>query len=276
MEIVRTFKDSAAVEDTINILSESGLPRGTHIFFIDDSTGKIYREEHNKVVLAGAQFTACKHFDIPVSVTLPNYNTELGIGNVSTQNMANPVPEYTYLFCCGTSGCGIEASQVYPVLYHSRINPSAVIPFRYENSNNDLNKQQRQIYFGRKEFPDEGKIAYYYKAFDSQPQIYSRFVDGTMIDNTVYSLQTTQKAVTMVQVRLKITMSDFRDWFFAKDGIENARINTLSLLTGWKSVDSRTGYVYYNDVRPLTQLNFTNEWLIDLTKSITIIYQIMY
>lgn len=275
MNVKRTFKDDLGISDNHQIYTESGLPKATRVLFIDDETGKILREEHNRVVIAGAQFTACKHFNIEPAITLPNYNTELGIQNM-IMAPSKEVPEYTYLFCCGTSGCGIEASQVYPVIYHSRIHPNDLIPFRYENIDNDLNPTQRKIYFGRKEFVDENKVAYYYKAFDSQPQVYMNFLDGTMIDNSVYELKTTQKATTMVQTRLKVTKSDFRDWFFAKDGIENARINTLSLLTAWKYTDPTTGYDYYNNVRPLTQLNFTNEWLIDLSKSITIIYQIMY
>ena len=36
------------------------------------------------------------------------------------------------------------------------------------------------------------------------------------------------------------------------------------------------GFKYYKNPTPLTQLNFTNEWLVDLTKSITILYQIFY
>ena len=275
MEYTRTLVDDCGIRDNHKIIAETGLPKSTRVLFIDDETGKVLREEHNRVVIAGAQFTACKHFDIAPAVTFPNYNTELGIQNM-VQTPSKAVPEYTYLFCCGTSGCGIEASQVYPVTYHSRIHPNDLIPFRYEDNHNDLNDVQRKIYFGRKEFKDEGKVAYYYKAFDSQPQVYMNFLDGTMIDNSVYGMKTTQKATTMVQTRLKVTKSDFRDWFFAKDGIENARINTLSLLTAWPYTDPKTGYVYYNNVRPLTQLNFTNEWLIDLSKSITIIYQIMY
>ena len=80
----------------------------------------------------------------------------------------------------------------------------------------------------------------------------------------------------MVEIRFKITKSDLRDWFFATEGIENARINTMSLLTAWEYEDPLTGYKYYNNVRPLTQFNSSNEWLIDLSKSITIVYQIFY
>ena len=163
MNINRLLQDDYTIQDNHQIIRDSGLPKETRIIFIDDETGKIIREEHNRVVIAGAQFTACKHFGISPAVDLPNYNTELGI-----QNMIMPpskeVPEYAYLFCCGTSGCGIESSQVYPVTYHSRIHPNDLIPFRYEDIDKDLNPTQRKIYFGRKEFVDDNKVAYYYKA----------------------------------------------------------------------------------------------------------------
>lgn len=269
------LRDNIIASDKHNILKESGLPKGTNIFFIDDETGKPYRIEHNRVTIAGAQFTACKHFGIDPIVDFPNYNTSLGISNMILAP-SKAIPEYAVLFCCGTSGCGIEGSQVYPVTYHNWIHPDSLIPFRYEDIGADLSAEQRKIYFGRKEVPEERKVAYYYKAFDSQPQIYMSFLDGTQIDSDVYTINTKQQATTMVQVRLKVTKSDFRDWFFSTEGIENARINTLSLLTAWPYTDPVTGYIYYNNVRPLTQLNFTNEWLIDLTKSITIVYQILY
>lgn len=275
MSKILRLNDSMKILDKHDVLKDSGLPKGTNIFFIDDATGKVSRIEHNRVTIAGAQFTACKQFGIDPIVDFPNYNTALGISNM-TLAPSKAIPEYAFLFCCGTSGCGIEASQVYPVTYHNWIHPDSLVPFRYEDISSDLNAEQRKIYFGRKEIAEERKVAYYYKAFDSQPQIYMRFLDGTQIDSDVYTIDTKQQATTMVQVRLKVTKSDFRDWFFAKDGIENARINTLSILTAWPYTDPVTGYMYYNNVRPMTQLNFTNEWLIDLSKSITIVYQILY
>ena len=249
----------------------TGKPKN-RILFIDDNTGEILREETNMVVIAGAQLSAMKHFGLDELVPFPNYNTELGITNISG---APENEEIACLFCCGNNGCGMETSQVYPVKYNSRIHPNNLVPFRYERSDNDLPSAQRSIYFGRKEITELGRVAYYYKAFDSEPQLHIKYTDNTQIDSNVYNISTSQKAVTYVEMRLKITVSDFRDYYINTTGLENSRINQLSILTGWKKT-AEDGFVYYQNVRPLTLLNFTNEWLMDLSKAISIVYQMYY
>ena len=73
---------------------------------------------------------------------------------------------------------------------------------------------------------------------------------------------------------MKITKDDFRDYFIATTGINDARINSISLLTAWyKDIDT---YRYYQDIRPLTRLNIPNESLIDLRKGIDIDYSLFF
>ena len=73
---------------------------------------------------------------------------------------------------------------------------------------------------------------------------------------------------------MSVLRSYCRDYFIATTGINDARINTISLLTAIpKTVN---GFTYYQNIRPLTKLNFPNEELIDLTKGIDFIYQIFY
>ena len=73
---------------------------------------------------------------------------------------------------------------------------------------------------------------------------------------------------------LRITKEDFRDYFKATTGINDAKVNSLSLCTAWYTEDG--GYKYYQDIRPFTQLNIPNESLIDLTKGIDITYHIYF
>ena len=77
-----------------------------------------------------------------------------------------------------------------------------------------------------------------------------------------------------ILLRLKVTKEDCRDFFVATTGINDARVNTISLLTAWSKEIG--GVKYYQDIRPLTKLNFPNEPLIDLTKGLDIIYHIYY
>ena len=269
---ILNFKDTIDIEDKIIISSDKGGPKGSRILFIDDETGKPYREEHNKQVIAGSQFTAMRQFGLKPAVKFPNYNQELGI---DPTDMGLDNNDITCLFCCGNGGCGNEADQVYPVKFASRIHPKDLVPFRYQQMDDDLTAAQREIYFGRKEIPEDNRIAYYFKAFDSIPQLHPKFIDGTQIGSDVYELATSMRATYYVEVKLKITRSDLRDFYLATDKLGNARINQISLLTAHVE-EGTDGFKYYKNIQPLTQLNFTNEWLVDLNKSITILYQIFY
>ena len=265
------FKDTIDVDDKISLSNTNG-PKGSRVIFIDDETGKPYREEHNKQVLAGSQLTAMRQFGIRRAVKFPNYNQELGI---DTGDLGIDSNDIACLFCCGNAGCGTEADQVYPVTFGGRIHPNSIIPFRYQRMDDDLTKAQRDIYFGRKEILEENRIAYYYKTFDSQPQLHLQFIDGTQIGSDIYELATSMRATCFVEIKLKITRSDMRDFYIATDKLGNARINQISLLSAHIEM-GQDGFKYYKNVQPLTQLHFTNEWLTDLNKSITILYQIFY
>ena len=204
---------------------------------------------HNKVVIAGSQFIAQKCFNLPANV-----------------------PKVC-LFCCGTKGCGTENSQVYPVNYTKRIAPDGdLVPFRYQLKQNDLSDEMRAKYFGRKETTD--RYAYYFKAFESDPKTYMRFVDGTIIDANLYDSQNEKDAETFVEMSMQITKDDFRDYFRATTSINDAKINSISLLTAWYTESG--GYKWYQNIIPLTQLNIPNEPLIDLTKGIDITYHIYF
>ena len=99
-----------------------------------------------------------------------------------------------------------------------------------------------------------------------------QYIDGTPIDGTVYDSIKTTSAETYVELSLKITKEDVRDYFVATVGIDEAKINSISLCTGYPVEEG--GYLYYKDIRPITKLNIPNESLIDITKGIEIIYHI--
>lgn len=245
--------------------------RRTEIFLKSHETGEILQILDNKVVIAGAQYTACKHFDLNPVVDLPSYNKSLGLDNsVYGQTPANT--HKICLFGCGTDGCGTENSQVYPVEYGGRISPTSLIPFRYQLTNNDISDELRNTYFGRK--VANGRIAYYFKAFETEPTLNMRYIDGTLIDENLYDANNPKEKETYVELMLKITKQDFREYFTTTTGIESAQVNSISLLAAWfTEVD---GFKYYQDIIPVTQLNFSNEPLIDPTKGIDIIYHIYY
>jgi hypothetical protein len=135
------------------------------------------------------------------------------------------------------------------------------------------NEQRNNIYFGRKTL-SSSYYAYYFKAFDSKPVFTQQFTDGTAIDSTIYSTTSNLAVESIVNMQMSVTPDDCRDYFIETTGVNDARINTISLCTGWaKTIDT---YTYYQDIRPVTKLNFPNECLIDLKKGIDIDYSIYF
>ena len=72
-----------------------------------------------------------------------------------------------------------------------------------------------------------------------------------------------------------INKYDFRDYFINNTGINTAKMNQFSLCQAWEVTDSE-GHKWYQDITPVTQVNISNESLIDLTKGIEITYQTYY
>jgi len=247
----------------------------TNIVIKNEFTGEEVFRGSNKVIIGGSAFTAAKHWNIAPPVFTPTYNTIMGLDNSVIEPYSGDgirKEEQVFLFAVGTDGCGQENSQVFDVNYTKWIAPENLVPFRYQLETNDIAGHLRDKYFGRK--TTTNRIAYYFKAFEMPPLFKQQYVDGTPIDENIYTSSRIEEVESFVEINLKITKEDCRDFFLATTGINDARINTISLLTAWKKeID---GYVYYQDIRPLTKLNFPNESLIDMSKGLDIIYDIYY
>ena len=269
--------DGLQTNDIVNILSKSSL--NTSIDIIDHETGRvIFKGLHNKVIVGGSGLLARDLFDIDTEEVTPTYNDRLNIvtpDGAETNTLdphTNATKDYPkiLLFCIGLDGCGSENSQVYTVDYTKWMAPDMMIPFRYPLASADLSDSLRETYFGRVESGDH--IAYYFKRFDGDPVLVQQYIDGTPIDGNVYESVKTESAETYVEITLKITKEDIRDYFIATTGIDSAKINSISLCYAWpKEVD---GHIYFQDIRPMTKLNIPNEPMIDITKGIDIIYHI--
>jgi hypothetical protein len=236
-------------------------------------TGEIIFTKRNKLILPGAGFLARALFDLPGTEITPSYNSALSLDNTIYTTVPTGVNK-TALFCVGTDGCGRENSQVEEEDYRKWINPTTgLVPFQYRPLNKDItNSARKDVYFGRKTLASY--YAYYFKKFDSNPQLIQQFTDGTPIDNTIYSTTSSLPVETIVNMQMSVTPSDCRDYFIATTGVNDARINTISLCTAWyKEIN---GYNVYQDIRPVTKLNFPNECLIDLKKGIDIDYSVYF
>ena len=273
------LEDGVLVHDELNgrkikLNIHNTRPRGVVSAYIEGTNIPLFERRENKVICDGSMFTAMKHFDMLPPVTLPTYNTALNLENIDPLTAREQMDCLVCLFCVGTSGCGPEASQVFDVDYTKWIKPDELVPFRYQLADNDLSDDDRTKYFGRKEITAMQRIAYYFKAFDIDPVFKAQYVDGTPIDEHLYESDNSIDVEVFVEMKMSITRRDCRDFFIAHSGINDAKINTISLCTAYPK--DYQGHVYYQNIKPLTKLNFSNESLIDQTKGIDIIYDLFY
>ena len=270
----------------------------------------LFKGLKNKVIIPGSGLIARKLFDIDTNEITPSYNEAFGdamytpeadttceeinkqieANNATIENpdlqtktldpktVASKDNHKVLLFCIGIDGCGTESSQVYPVDYRKWLAPENMIPFRYQLGTNDISDELRETYFGRTEINDGEFLAYYFKRFETNSTLVQQFIDGTPIDANIYNTTKTDSAETYVELNLKITKEDVRDYFKATVGIDQARINTISLCSAYPVAEinpnNNKPYIYWKEIRPLTKLNIPNEQLIDVTKGIEIIYHI--
>lgn len=252
----------------------------------------IFEPLHNKTVIAGSALTAMKLFNLDKSIlnNTPTYDEilELGLNSIISEDgprvylrdingdildtKSDESQRRIVGFCVGKGGSGLGISDVYNVKYCDYITKDNLIPFRYPLiSADDIDET---IYKGKKTL--DTRTAYYFKKFDQEPTFYQNNISEA--DN----------AQTCVELHLKITKEDCREFFIAHSGLENAVINQISLVSAWSKeieitkLDSITGQPttrkveYYKDIRPFSLLNIPNDGLSDLSKSISIIYTLYF
>lgn len=279
------FKDKHDVRDVCGL----GIPKRTRITAIDHETGEVIGTYENKILAPGSQMTACKIFGIEPNVIFPTYNTELGL-----QNSLDPYPDtqpynspIVCLWAAGRSGAGSTDGEINVVSTTDRIDPKTddngvykdIVPFRYVDKAEDLDDDEREFYFGRKVF-DEGtsqeKIAYFFKAFDTEPQLHVRYIDGTEVTDSMYDVVSSQQVEIYVEMRLSVDKQDFRDYFDEVLGWDKANISTISLLLAWYDDTQGDNYRWYQDILPYSKFNFAQEQLKDLNRAIDFNYQVYF
>lgn len=274
MDKKKVFFDENSSKDICS-LENPNKEKKNKVIIRDPETGEVLFTGFNKVIVSGSAFTAAKHFNITPHTDTPSYNTVLKLDQTQVDRYNETGirrEEIVCLFAVGIGGCGAEASQVYDVDYTKWIKPEELVPFKYQLASDDLPEYFRDKYYGRK--TQGNRIAYYFKAFENPPTFNQLFSDGTPIDENIYESTRKDEVESYVQVNLKITKEDCRDWFLATTGINDAKINTLSLLTAYPY--EHEGHIYYQNIRPLTKLNFPSEPLIDTSKGLDIEYHIYY
>ena len=285
-----TIKDRHIITDNRSELyyRMSGGPTKTRIVITNHDTGEILAEGHNKILVPGSQITACNQFGLDQTVAFPTYNSILSLQNSGSDWAVTPLnTPITCLWCAGRDGYGTSANEIYVVSNTDRIEATNdIVPFRYVASDNDLSNELRSIYYGRHVDSTTGYISYYFKTFDTTPQLHIRYLDGTEVSANMYSIDSTQSVEVYVEMRLSVTKLDFRDYFDKVLGWDKADISTISLLTAWynntisenptAAAADQIYYKWYQDVIPFSKWNFKAEDLSDKTKAIDFNYQVYY
>ena len=212
-------------------VADNAIVRKTDIIIKAAGTDIVLFRGSNKVILPGSYYTASKHFGINPPIKLTSYNTALGLEGIQSLTDSEERSALVTLFAVGIDGCGPESSQVFDVDYTKWIKPESLVPFRYVYEDNDLSATMREKYFGRKVITGTDKIAYYFKAFETAPTLHMQYIDGTPIDENIFISDNDMDVETYVELNLTITKDDCREFFDATTGINDAKVNTISLLT---------------------------------------------
>ncbi len=302
--------DSCRSNDSI-LFNKFGTGRiNSKIEFFNDQGERIWEPLHNKTVIAGAALTLMKLFNLDRSVleNTPTYDDVMRLDDAATNtdypavsisdgngSVVGSMPDETQRiiigFCVGIGGSGLEASDVFDVPYASWITPDNIIPFRYPLQSSD--SVDESIYKGKKTISlsnGQTRCAYYFKEFSNTPNLVQNYVStiGTFTDSvsaeSVYNNSiSADKAQSYVELHLKITNDDCREFFLTHSGLEDAKINQLSLVSAWTKTISRTkldaagnmvtkDYEVLQQIRPFSVVNFPTEILSKRDKSISIIY----
>lgn len=284
MEEKRFLKDKISSYDsidtsgnTVKVSYKQNKPLRTKIIGYveknEDPFGEKIFEEENQIVLGGALFILEKVFGVEPNLFVDYLNNMMG---VATDGMSLELYADTFvcLFGVGTGGCGDSIRSVKDVNFTER-EIFEMIPFRITDE--DLNPGEVNKYFFKQE--KDNKTHYYLKAFEQQPVIRALWKDsddqdedGSEVEANVHESTRTEPIETFVEMILKVSKKDIREYFELYGDIEQCRINSIGLFTGAKRtlID---GTEDYQQVKLFSKLNIPNEML-TLKKDLTIVYRI--
>lgn len=272
----KILKDNINKKDIIlphRIKSKQGNIK-TKIIGLDTLTKEVLFESTNQIVLGGAMFILEKLFNVEAPITVDYLNNIMGIAAENPIEEKYPKNTAVCLFGVGIGGCGDSSLSVVDVNFYER-EIFDMVPFRV--TDDELNEEdQKKYWFKRKE--SDGRTSYFLKTFEQDPVIKVLWKDGdededgSEVSSGVHDTQRTEPIETFIELILKITKKDVREYFEINGNIEEARINSIGLFTGIKQPMS-DGSKDYKQVKLFSKLNIPNEMLV-MNKDMTIIYRI--
>lgn len=251
------------------------LPR-TKIIGYTEKNGNIFGEklfeEENQITIGGALFILEKLFGVEAGLYVENLNNIMGVA-ANNQPSDNPKDNVVCLFGVGIGGCGDSIRSVKDVKFTDR-EITEMVPFRVTDE--DLDESEKDKYWFKQ--VTDNKTRYYLKTFETEPVIKALWKDGegdedgSEVESGVHESGRTEPIETFVELILKISKKDIREYFEIYEDIELARVNSIGLFTGCKRILA-DGTKEFQQVKLFSKLNIPNEML-TLSKDLTIVYRI--
>lgn len=277
------INDNLNSKDLISFNKPSVLNRtkilGGYDFYKDrrgvSQLGEVLFEEENQIVLGGALFILEKIFNTSAPISTGYLNDIMGVATYEPVTTIYPKDTAVCLFGVGIGGASDNiAASVNDVKFYEN-NIVSMVPLRQTSM--ALTSEEAPKYWFKKLNPD-GTISYYLKKFETNPEIKVLWKDaegdedGTAVEAGVENTSRTEPIETFVELILKISKKDVREYFELNGNISQARINSIGLFTGIPGLLA-DGTSDYKQVKMFSKLNIPNEMLV-LSKDLTIIYRI--
>lgn len=235
-------------------------------------------DTENQILIGGALFVLEKVFGIQSPLTVDYLNNIKGIATSGPPiTEIYPKDNVVSLFGVGIGGSGDTIGSVHEVQFKER-EIVDMIPFRVTDEALDLADQGK--YWFKKLDQDTNKTSYFLKAFETTPVIKVLWADGingedgTEVEANVHNSTRNDPIEVFVEMVLKISKKDCREFFEENGIIEQARVNTIGLFNGVKGVvDEVTQEEDYKQVKAFSMLNINNEMLAN-QKDLTMVYRI--
>ena len=243
----------------------------------------LFKDAENETVLGGAQTVLEKLWGIESSLKVASINSLLGINDIVplSDSSANN-DDIVCLWGAGIGGSGDTFGSRRAVNFYEREvgqngQTDQMIPFRVVTEPFTSTDDNYEKYYMLRHRPD-GLYEYYLKAFETTPIIKTLWVDGaegedgSEVEEDVYNTNRTDNIETFVEMRLKIGLKDFHEYFEHMNMTHMTRINTLALFTA-RRTEISTGVFDYTNVKLFSKLNMENESLIN-AREILYIYRV--
>lgn len=243
----------------------------TEVTLMDDFGKVLFSKRQNETVIGGAVTVLEKITGLQAAHKTTSINTLLGINDIVdiADSSAGP-DDIICLWGAGIGGSGdAMGSRLKVNFYEREIGQNGKtfqhIPLRVVTTPFSAGDDDYSKYYMRGKRSD-GMYEYYCKAFETTPVIKTLWKDGeqgedgTEIEDDIWNTTREDQIEVFLEMKLRITQRDFREYFENIGQLEQARINTLGIFTG-RRTEVEAGRFDYTNVKLFSKITMDNESL---------------